>query len=661
MALEYINDVSRNKTSDDEPIIIKFNPWNYSDQNQLIIQFFRQLSVTLRQPDYPKVVKRAGEWLEIYGKLFEPFTFIPVVGPFAHIFSSMSKNIGAAAKAWENLKSNDLNSIRAELNQLLNKQPHKIVIVIDDIDRLNDTEIRQIFQLVKSLGDFPNTIYLVAFDKNVVINALMRVQEGCGREYLEKVVQIPFEVPLISKQEVEELLSSQLNQSLGGTVEAKWDHSYWSRIYNAGLKSFFRNIRDVNRYINTFQFGFEIVKDEVNPVDFLAITAIQVFMPEVFYGIRENKEIFSGIYYAHQGSDERRAQDKASCEEIISRAKEPSPKVLKGLLQILFPKLNSFYGNTAYGSEWLNEWRKECRICSPDVFDVFFRLSLPKGEISQKEIQNILSNAGKPELFSDDLLRLSNEQRIIRFLDRLEDYTASEIPLENIEPIISVLMDIGDLFPEDNAPFSLIDTSMRIIRLFHQMLQRFDSQEERFAILKTAMRNANRSLYTIVRNVGLLDDEQDKYSSKRPLIPEEDLIVNSKQLDELEKLACEKIENWAKDGRLAQHRNLPLILFRWKKWGQEDKLCRYMDSIIKSHDSLIDFIKFFSHSSSDDTGKTSLQVNLESIKHLVDLAKIEQELREISSSAEYKQLDDQKKAVVRAFLDTIDGKIKKPS
>ena len=384
MALEHINDVSRGKTSDDKPIIIKFNPWNYSDQNQLIIQFFRQLSVTLRKPGYSKDVKKAGEWLEIYGKFFEAFTFIPVVGPLAHILSSMSKNIGAAAKAWDNLKSNDLNSIRAKLNQLLNKQPHKIVIVIDDIDRLNDTEIRQIFQLVKSLGDFPNTIYLLAFDKNVVINALMRVQEGYGLEYLEKVVQIPFEVPLIPKQKVEELLFSQLNQSLEGTVKAKWDHDHWSRIYNAGLKCFFRNIRDVNRYINTFQFGFEIVKDEVNPVDFSAITAIQVFMPEVFYGIRDNKEIFSGIYYELQRSDERRAQDKARCEEIISRANEPSPEVLKGLLQKLFPKLVSIYGNTIYGPEWLDEWREACRICSPDVFDVFFRLSLPRGEMSQK-------------------------------------------------------------------------------------------------------------------------------------------------------------------------------------------------------------------------------------------------------------------------------------
>jgi len=34
------------------------------------------------------------------------------------------------------------------------------------------------------------------------------------------------------------------------------------------------------------------VKDEVNIVDNLAITAIQVFMPEVYYEIRDNKEAF---------------------------------------------------------------------------------------------------------------------------------------------------------------------------------------------------------------------------------------------------------------------------------------------------------------------------------------------------------------------------------
>lgn len=269
MAREYINSASKKGSDDKKPIIVNFNPWNYSDQNQLISQFFRQLSVSLRRRDYSGIVNKVGQKLEIYGNLFEPFALVPLAGSVAYRISKVFNIIGKAAKRWGNVKSNDLNYIRCELNTLLFEQPQKIVIVIDDIDRLNDVEIRQIFQLVKSLADFPNTIYLLAFDKNVVINALMKVHEGSGQEYLEKVVQIPFEVPLISKQEVEELLSSQLSELLRDMPAARWDQDYWSDIYygelyGGGLRCFFRNIRDVNRYINTLRFGFGIVKDEVN-------------------------------------------------------------------------------------------------------------------------------------------------------------------------------------------------------------------------------------------------------------------------------------------------------------------------------------------------------------------------------------------------------------
>ena len=391
MALEHIYFISKNKTDDKKPIVIRFNPWNYSDQNQLVTQFFRQLSVGLRRPNYASDAKKAGERLETYAKFFEAFTLVPTVGPIAAVFSKIFKNIGSATRSWGDLKSNDLNAIRAELNELLAKQPHKIIVVIDDIDRLNNTEIRQVFQLIKSLGDFPNTIYLLAFDKDVVINALKKVQEGSGIEYLEKVVQIPFEIPLISKQEVEQLLFSQLDELIKDIPENKWDQTYWGNIYHSGLKHFFRNIRDVTRYINSLRFSFGMVKGEVNAIDFLAITGIQVFFPEVYYGIRDNKDIFSGVYSDYGRSDETKKQDKKRCDEIIGRANELPQELLKDFLKRLFPKLEAIYGNTHYGDDWLHDWRRDCRICSPDIFDVFFRLSLPKAEISQKEFETILS------------------------------------------------------------------------------------------------------------------------------------------------------------------------------------------------------------------------------------------------------------------------------
>ncbi len=52
----------------------------------------------------------------------------------------------------------------------------KIIVSIDDIDRLSEEEIIAVFQLVKALGDFPNTIYILAFDYDVVVRALGKIQ-----------------------------------------------------------------------------------------------------------------------------------------------------------------------------------------------------------------------------------------------------------------------------------------------------------------------------------------------------------------------------------------------------------------------------------------------------------------------------------------------------
>lgn len=569
MALEHVE----NKSDENEqrkPIVLKFNPWSYSDQHQLIAQFFEQLSVVLRRVDYSENAKEAGEKLLTYANFFKPLALIPTIGPFASLISEVLKGVGEVSKSWGELKANDLNSIKKELNELLGKQSHKIIVVIYDVDRLINTEIRQIFQLVKSLADFSNTMYLLVFDKDVVINALKKVQEGSGTEYLEKVVQIPFEIPVIPKQEVEHLLFSQLDELIKDIPEEKWDQTYWGNIYYSGLKHFFRNIRDVTHYINSLRFSFGIVKGEVNPIDFIAITAIQVFMPEVYYGIRDNKDIFCGVFESsYWRNDPATDQATKRCNEIITRGKELPQEILEDFLKRLFPKLESIYGRSHHGPEWLKNWRKDCRICSPDLFEIYFRLSVPEGEISQQEIETILSLANNPDSFAKALLRLNEDGKIKRLLERLEDYTREDIPEESIEPIISVLMDIGDLFPEGDSGFLRTNTPMRLLRLFYQLSHRYDSHEKRFNIFKSAMEKATRSLYTIVDGVSLQGQQHGKYGSKDSPEPEEKLTVNSHQLEELEKIACSKIKIWAQDGPISKAQTLARDYFQMERLGSK--------------------------------------------------------------------------------------------
>jgi len=493
----------------------------------------------------------------------------------------------------------------------------------------------------------------------VVINALKKVQEGSGNDYLEKVIQVPFEIPQISKQEVEHFLFKKLGELIKDIPEGRWDQTYWGNIYHSGLKHLFHNIRDVNRYLNTLSFGFSLVKNEVNPIDFLAITAIQVFIPNLYKSIKDNKDLFAGVRDSYRGSEKSHKEEETRIELILNQINELQHDILTDFLQRLFPKME----NVGYSHDFLESWRKQGRICSPDIFDTYFKLSIPKDEISLREIERVLSTGNDIESFSSELLKLNQDNKIIRFLERMEDYTREDIPEENIVPIINALMDIGDLFPGESRGFFATDTPMRILRLFYQLSHRYQEQEKRFNIFADAINNTKRSLYTIVNEIGVQCQQHGKYGFKEKPEPPENTTVNSEQLDELVKLALKKIEEWSESGQLAKHTHLLSILFMWRRWNDPKHVNDYVQSLIKNDKGLIEFIKHFlsdvrSHGMTDYVERVSWRMNLESVATFVDLDEVDKRLRKIQSQPQYNKLDDKGKLAIKTFIDTREGKIK---
>lgn len=683
MVEEYIIKASVKISEEKKPIIIRFNPWNYTNQNQIFTQFFKQLYAGLGKENNIKNLKTMGNLLVRYAEIIEPLALIPGAGPLFFSFAKIFRSFGNTAINVSDSESNDLNEIRKKIDRFLKEQNHKIIIIIDDIDRLYNDEIRLIFQLIKSIGDFPNTIYLLSFDHDVVINALKTVQDCPGEKYLDKVVQIPFEIPQISKEKVEQELFSSINALITDIDKEKWDSQYWFNIYSSGPKYFFENVRDVKRFINSFKFIFEQIKDEVNIMDLFAITVIQVFIPSLYYPIRENKDLFTGIAKYLDGGGDKKLSFKRRFNQIlkintdeIGNIKQDFPKelivrnnkityeILIDFLKRLFPKLEETYSNMNYTEESLKEWRKDMRICSPDFFDRYFILTLAEGEISQKEMESILKMGNNPKLFSEALLKLIEEKRISSFINRLSDYT-KEIPKQNIEPIITVLMDIGDLIPEEDVGFLGVDISIRILRIIDQLVNRYKTNIDRFEILKNAMLNSKRSLYVMVRMVSIQDQIHGKFGAKKTSKPKEKLTVDSKQIERLESIVSNKIEEWAEDGRLANHKKLPSILFRWINWTEKEKINSFVTSSIKDDEGLIDFITCFlkkirSQTVGDKFMKITWEINPDEIKEFVDLYQVEARLRKYVSSPKYKKLEDRKKEVIKIFLDTIDGKRDNP-
>lgn len=657
LLVEELLSASANMLEDERPIILNFSPWSYSGQNRLIYHFFRRLSSAMQYFPYLENADKIIYLLELYVSYFTQQSLPKQMqkGKLKKLFTK-EKLIG-----WES--GRDLTHVKIELNNVLASQKHKFIIIIDNIERLEDKEIKQIFQITKSMGDYANTVYILAFNKELVIRSLDRTYGGGGKEFLEKVVQLPFEIPLITKQDLENILFDRLQKIVQMIPEDAWPNEYWADVYYAMIKHFFHTCRDIAHYVNTLHFSFAHVKDVVNPVDFFAITALQVFEPAVYAGIRENKDLFTDLM-THVYTDlDRVTTDKKRCDEILNRVQKIPRELLQESLFHLFPRLRLLYQPhlSFYHSESLA--RKNLRICSPDTFDVYFRLSMSSGYIPEPEMNAILDLAADKFSFSEALKRLNHDNKIIKFLDHLDNaISAARIPEPYIGHVINALMDSADLFPEGETTPLSFNTPMRIHRIFHHLLRRFPAAEKRFQLFHDAIDEATKSIAIIVHE--LTEQSREHSETEDTYLPLEHRDLSEEHLFALKKLAVKKIEYWADIARLGEHPKLLEILFAWKNWGDEEKCKAFVANLVQSDRGILAFLEA-ALKDPIDQAITQLQKNpswetaLENVTAFIAPKALEEHAKALFEDLYFEKLREREQLALLIFLDLIKAKTKK--
>lgn len=165
MTLREIEEQQRNLCAEKRLIIVHFEPWNFSDSNQLLNQFFIRMSNEFRNRG-DKNLERIGNALEKYSDAFDLLESLsPTVGLLGFLGKRGTAALGKRLKRGADEK--DILMQKEFIIKLLQKQSNRILVVIDDIDRLSNPKICHVFQLITSVAKFPNTMYLLVFDKDI--------------------------------------------------------------------------------------------------------------------------------------------------------------------------------------------------------------------------------------------------------------------------------------------------------------------------------------------------------------------------------------------------------------------------------------------------------------------------------------------------------------
>ena len=318
--------------SDSGNIIVHFDPWYFSNRDDLIFQFFDILS-NIPEKDFTDKININN--LKKLGKsLVNVTSFSLNVGLASINFDPELNDEVSDGEALLSLKE----SITNEFKQL-NK---KVIIIIDNIDRLSDKEVSQILMLVKSLADFPRVVYILSFDKDAVVGSLKNLKIHAPEMFLEKIVQIPIVVPEIRKSQLDNLVLNHLGEFYEKYYDGNDLKKDFLDLYS-NLRLFFDNLRDLYRYLNIINFYFSVFKDDVNINDFMLILAIQLFEHKIYNKIKDNPSLF--IVSTENLKDFEKENSKKKFEEIIDlHSKLPGEDMYNVLLK-LFPRVRMYYRN----------------------------------------------------------------------------------------------------------------------------------------------------------------------------------------------------------------------------------------------------------------------------------------------------------------------------
>ncbi len=233
--------------------------------------------------------------------------------------------------------------------------------------------------------------------------------------YLKKIIQVSSTLPKPDPQDLFKILTSDIGATIQGFDEKYWDDVRWGNLFHAGFKSLFPNIRDIKRYISSLRLDLGIIgKDEVNPIDFLGIEAIRVFAPEVYLAMADEKRAFTTTESRYVGISNSRDRDdrKNICESIITeKSAEGLSDAIREIILELFPQVKGIYSNKYYGHEWQQGWRQQLRVCSEDIFDKYFSLSVPSSTLSEKSLQEFLATINEISAFTENLKTFQEEEK----------------------------------------------------------------------------------------------------------------------------------------------------------------------------------------------------------------------------------------------------------
>lgn len=577
MVINEINHLSENMNN--KPIIVNFSPWNYTDKDNLISLFFRVLKNKLDLDKDEDKKKKIGKALTDYSDALDALSLVPMIGSgLAAILKTIAKAQGA-----ELLKDIDIDTTKENLEAALSDTNQKIVVIIDDIDRLTNTQIRDIFQLVKQVGNFPNIIYILSMDRDIVCRALESVHNINGAEYLEKIVQIPFEIPILLKSRLREIFLTKLMNTVKIiSANLEIDKSYWSEVFTYCIEPHINTLRDINRVINTFQFRYKILQEETAFEDMVALTTIEVLEPKLYQWITRNKDVLCSTSSSSSSFILRDKENyRKSISEDLKRLGIDTDIGIK-FLSTLFPLFANNIDEHRYAESNI---RRSIRVAQEERFDSYFTFDLEEIPVSRYIINKFINELALNELIVK-VSEINDAGKIEYFIDELRSLVDT-IPEERLGLLSSVILNVLHKFSQ-NSQFFMLSAYNRAEFLVYDIMSKIDNENERYNLIKSVLENINKEqLGTLASFINRIELSYGRLKGKEEYIEKQ--LISLQHLIDIERIYVSKIIEITESEAIIDIKGFYMAFYLWECLDK-DRARTYLSNILRKDINIFKFI-----------------------------------------------------------------------
>lgn len=351
--------------------LVRFNPWMCRTPEQVTDDFFASLQQQLsgRHSSLAKPIRDYARYISN---------------------ATLSWGNGFLSKLTLAFPQDSLQEKKRRLSERFARLAEPVVVLIDDLDRLDRDEVFEVLRLIRNTADLRNVIYVVAYDKEYVTSVLSEKNIKDASAYLEKIFPVEIHQPKVEDFLIWQVLYNELLRI--NISESNFARQLFGLIGQNERQLIIKilgNYRQTKRFVRTYLLNVTYVqkafRNEIKFLDLFWMELLQMYDKAVYDSLSKNPEKF--LYR----SDNRYilrphiAKDIYVSKEEEKKAyegerfwKEETPKLLEELFgKLVRPKATS--------------------ICYAENFDKFFALGVSPYKVSLFDLKCLLTKKGEEE------------------------------------------------------------------------------------------------------------------------------------------------------------------------------------------------------------------------------------------------------------------------